>query len=138
MFIWVDMVRGFFSENLVYMLKDFWLTHIYIQMKRMLLNIYLRQILIFFRFLLRLSNSKNVRLRYLSSMNEVIKTVLNFLFIFLPKDFTRTKKHKKAQKSTKSTKKHKMHKNTTKQKHKNVNKWTKIKNALKKHLTGKK
>ena len=37
------------------------------------------------------------------------------------KDFTRTKKHKKHQK----------HKNITRQKHKNANKRTKIKNALK-------
>ena len=76
-------------------------------MKRMLLNIYLRQILIFFRFLLRLSNSKNVRLRYLSSMNEVIKTVLNFLLFFYQKILhapKSTKKHKKAQKAPKSTK----------------------------------
>ena len=77
-------------------------------MKRMLLNIYLRQILIFFRFLLRLSNSKNVRLRYLSSnINEVIKTVLNFLLFFYEKILhapKSTKKHKKAQKAPKSTK----------------------------------
>ena len=74
----------------------------------MLLNIYLRQILIFFRFLLRLSNSKNVRLRYLSSnINEVIKTVLNFLLFFYQKILhapKSTKKHKKAQKAPKSTK----------------------------------
>ena len=37
--------------------------------------------------------------------------------------------------STKNTKKHK---NATKQKHKNANRQTKIKNALKKHLSGKK
>ena len=58
----------------------------------------------------------------------------NFLF-FLRKDFAHNKKHQKAQKSTKSTKKHK---SATKQKHKNANKRTKIKNALKKHLRGKK
>ena len=46
----------------------------------------------------------------------VIKTVLAFLFSFLQKDFTNTKKHK-------STKRYKQ---------------TKIKNALKKHLKGKK
>ena len=47
----------------------------------------------------------------------------------------------KAQKAPKSTKKHqklKKHKNTTKQKHKTANKQTKIKNALKNHLRGKK
>ena len=37
--------------------------------------------------------------------------------------------------STKNTKKHK---NATKQKHKNANRKTKIKNALEKHLSGKK
>ena len=52
-----------------------------------------------------------------SNLNEVIRTVLNFLFSFLRTDFARakkhktsqksTKKHKKAPKSTKSTKKHK-------------------------------
>ena len=74
----------------------------------MLLNIYLRQILIFFRFLLRLSNSKNVRLRYLSSnINEVIKTVLNFLLFFYqkilhaPKSTKKHKKHQKAQNAQK-------------------------------------
>ena len=65
-----------------------------------------------------------------SNINEVIRAVLNFFF-FLRKDFARTKKHQKAQK-------HKKHKNATKQKHKNANKRTKIKNALKKHLRGKK
>ena len=42
------------------------------------------------------------------------------------------KKHQKAQKNTKK------HKNATKQKHKNANMQTKIKNVLKKHLRGKK
>ena len=46
-----------------------------------------------------------------SNINEVIKTVLNFLFFFLQKDFARTKSTKRTQgtkgtKSTKSTKKH--------------------------------
>ena len=45
-----------------------------------------------------------------------------------------TKKHQKQQKH----KKHKNYKNTIEQKHKNANKRTKIKNALKKHLRGKK
>ena len=44
-----------------------------------------------------------------------------------------TKKHQKQQKH----KKHKNYKNTIEQKHKNANKRTKIKNALKKHLRGK-
>ena len=45
-----------------------------------------------------------------SNVNEVIRAVLDFLFVFLQKDFTRTKstkkhkKHKKAQKAQKSTK----------------------------------
>ena len=38
----------------------------------------------------------------------------------------------------KKHKKHQKHKNITKQKHKNANKQTKIKNGLKKHLSGKK
>ena len=51
------------------------------------------------------------------------------------------KKHKKNtrhQKAPKSTKNNLKYKNITKQKHKNANKGTKIKNALKKHLSGKK
>ena len=59
-----------------------------------------------------------------SNINEVIKTVLNLLLFFTKRFYT----HKKAKKSTKSTKKQK---NRTKQKHKNANKRTKIKNALK-------
>ena len=45
-----------------------------------------------------------------SNVNEVIRAVLDFLFVFLQKDFTRTKstkkhkKHKKAQKAQKITK----------------------------------
>ena len=46
--------------------------------------------------------------------------------------------HQKAQKAPKNTKRTKKHKNATKQKHKNANKQTKIKNVLKKHLSGKK
>ena len=48
---------------------------------------------------------------------------------------TRTKK---AQKSTKKYQKTQKHKSITKQKHKNANKQTKIKNALKKTSKGKK
>ena len=46
--------------------------------------------------------------------------------------------HQKAQKAPKNTKRTKKHQNATKQKHKNANKQTKIKNVLKKHLSGKK
>ena len=73
-----------------------------------------------------------------SNINEVIKTVLNlsfFFFFFFDEKISHapksTKKHKKHQK-------HRNHKNITKQKHKNANKRTKIKIALKKHLRGKK
>ena len=45
--------------------------------------------------------------------------------------------HKKHKKNTRHQK-YQKHKNTTKQKYKNANKRTKIKNALKKHLSGKK
>ena len=62
-----------------------------------------------------------------SNINEVIKTVLNFLLFFTKRFYT----HQKAPKSTKKHQKHKKHKNATKQKHKNANKRTKIKNALK-------
>ena len=51
-------------------------------------------------------------------MNQVIREVLNFLFIyffFLRKDFVRTKEHKKHKKHQKTQKKHK---SATKQKHK--------------------
>ena len=63
-----------------------------------------------------------------SSINEVIKTVLNFLLFF----------YEKILHAPKSTKKYKKHKNITKQKYNNANKRTKIKNMLKKHLRGKK
>ena len=53
---------------------------------------------------------------------------------FLQKDFTRTKKHQKAPKAQKAQKAQK-HNHTKAQ---NANKQTKIKNALKKHLSGKK
>ena len=66
-----------------------------------------------------------------SNINEVIRAVLNFLLFFYEKILH-------APKSTKKHQKHKKHKNATKQKHKNANKQTKIKNALKKHLSGKK
>ena len=72
-----------------------------------------------------------------SNINEVIKAVLNFLFIYLF-SFPCIKSHQKAQKGTKKHQKLKKHKNATKQKHKNANKRTEIKNVLKNHLRGKK
>ena len=82
------------------------------------------------------------------NLNEVIRTVLNFLFSFLRTDFARTKKHKTSQKSTKKYKKtqkgsekHQKHKKAQRRnqaKAQNANKRTKIKNALKKYLNGKK
>ena len=64
-----------------------------------------------------------------SNKNEVIKTVFNFLFFFFMRAFYTHKKHQKAQKALKIQK----HKQT----HKNANNQTKIKNALKKYLSGK-
>ena len=70
-----------------------------------------------------------------SNINEVIRSVLNFFFLWW--EFTSTKKHKKNtrhQKVPKSTKKYK----NKQPKAQNTNKWIKIKNGLKKHLSGKK
>ena len=72
------------------------------------------------------------RLVISSNINEVIRTVLNFLFFFLTKRFRTHQKVPKSTKSTKKHQKHKKHKNVTKQKHKNTIKRTKIKNAIKK------
>ena len=72
-----------------------------------------------------------------SNINEVIRAVLNslfFFFFFLQKDFARTKstkKHKNLKKVQKAQKRNQA-------KAQNANKRTKIKNALKKHLRGKK
>ena len=72
-----------------------------------------------------------------SNINEVVRTVLNFFFFFTKRFYKHqkapksTKKHQKAPKAPKSTKNHKNHKHVTKQEHKNANKQTKIKNALK-------
>ena len=75
-----------------------------------------------------------------SNINEVIKTVLNFLLFFYEKILhapKSTKKHQKAQKAPRAQKHQKAQKlNQTKAQ--NTNKQTKIKNALKKHLSGKK
>ena len=61
---------------------------------------------------------------------RLLRQFYTFYYFFTKRFYT----HKKAQKSTEKQQKHKKHKNTTKQKHKNVNKRTKIKNAIKKHL----
>ena len=75
--------------------------------------------------------------KFNSNINEVVRTVLNFLFIYF---FF----YEKILYAPKSTKKHQRHQKTPKtQKHKqakaqNVNKRTKTENARKKHLSGKK
>ena len=86
-----------------------------------------------------------------SNINQVITVVLNSLF-FLQKDFARTKstkKHQKHQKAPKISKKHqknqkhrkapKAPKSTKTQPSKSTKQFkrTKIKNVLKKHLSGK-
>ena len=68
-----------------------------------------------------------------------MRLVLNFLFFFT-KRFCTHQKHQKRQEHKKD-KKHKKHQKTQKYnraKAQNANKGTKIKNALKKHLSGKK
>ena len=70
-----------------------------------------------------------------SNLNEVIRAVLNFFF--LRKDFARTKKHKKHQKAPKTPKAPKAQKRNQAKAQK-ANKRTKVKNALKKQLSGKK
>ena len=69
-----------------------------------------------------------------SNINEVIRAVLNFLLFFCE----RTNKHQKAQISTKKHKKHQKAQKHNQAKAQNASKQTKIKNALKKHLSGKK
>ena len=66
--------------------------------------------------------------------------LLNFklFIIFFTKRFCMRKKAQKSTKNTKSTKKHKKAQKRNQAKAQNANKPTKIKNALKKHLTGKK
>ena len=63
-----------------------------------------------------------------SNINEIMRAVLSSVFFFLRKDFARTsstKKHPKAQKRNQA-------------KAQNANKQAKIKNAFRKHLSGKK
>ena len=90
--------------------------------------------------------------KYLSTnINEVIRAVLNFLFFYVKilhaqKSTKRHKKHKKAKKAKKAKKVQKVQKAPKAQKAQkgnqakvqNANKRTKIKNALKKHVSGKK
>ena len=76
------------------------------------------------------------------NINEVIRAVVNFYFF--TKRFRTHQKHQKAPKAPKtpkSTKKPKKHQKAQKRnqaKVQNANKRTKIKNALEKHLRGKK
>ena len=84
--------------------------------------------------------------KYLSTnINEVIRAVLNFLFFYVKilhaqKSTKRHKKHKKAKKVQKVQKAPKAQKaqKGNQAKVQNANKRTKIKNALKKHVSGKK
>ena len=73
-----------------------------------------------------------------SNVNEVIRAVLNSLFIYLFIYFYKKISH--AQKAPKSTKSIKSTKSTKTQPSKSTKRYkqTKIKNALKKHLRGKK
>ena len=79
-----------------------------------------------------------------SNINEVIRAVLNFLLFFYekilhaPKSTKSTKQHQKAPKSTKKHQKAQKVQKRNQAKAQNANKRTKIKNALKKHLSGKK
>ena len=80
------------------------------------------------------------RMNFSSNINEAIRAVL-ISFFFLQKDFTptkSTKSTKKQKKTPKSTKKHQREQKCNQPKAQNTNKQTKIKNALKKHLSGKK
>ena len=73
-----------------------------------------------------------------SNINEVIRVVLKFLFYFILFFFTKIfcthKKHQKHEKHQNYKKAHKRNQAKTQ----NANKWTKIKNAFKKYLSGKK
>ena len=62
-----------------------------------------------------------------SNTNKVIRAVLNFLLLFFNEKILHATKAPKAPKR----------KNATKQKHKNANKQTIVKNVLKKHVRGK-
>ena len=66
-----------------------------------------------------------------SNINEVIRTVLNSLYIFLANRFRTHQNHKKHKKAQKAQKRNQS-------KAQNANERTKIKNVPKKHLRGKK
>ena len=91
------------------------------------------------------------KMNFSSNINEVIRTVLNSLFIYFfykkishaPKCTKKHQNHQNHQNHQKHQKhqnhqKHKKHKNATKQKHKTQISEQKQKDALKKHLGGKK
>ena len=63
-----------------------------------------------------------------SNINEIIRASLNSIFFFLQKDFA----------CTKGTKKHQKAQKCNQEEAQNATKRTKIKKALKKHLSGKK
>ena len=52
-----------------------------------------------------------------SNINEVIRTILNFLFFFFYEKILHAQKAQKEHKAQKASKSTKKHKNTTKQKH---------------------
>ena len=63
-----------------------------------------------------------------SNINEIIRASLNSIFFFLQKDFA----------CTKGTKKHQKAQKCNQEEAQNATKRTKIKKAIKKHLSGKK
>ena len=69
-----------------------------------------------------------------SNVNEVVRSVLNYLLFFMIRFYT----YKKAQKRIQGTKGHKKTQKRNQAKAKSANKQTKTKNALKKYLSGKK
>ena len=80
------------------------------------------------------------KMNFSSNINEAIRAVLISSFFFTKRFHThqKHKKHQKAEKTPKSTKKHQREQKCNQAKAQNTNKQTKIKNALKKHLSGKK
>ena len=70
---------------------------------------------------------------------RLLRQFQTFFFFFCEKILYAPKSTKATKApNTQKTQKHKKHKNAIKQKQNNGNKGTKIKNALKKHLSGKK